>query len=102
MQSRNDLKLSLKSLEKCNDPVALTRIELVDAELDQREFHLNEYKSKVISLLLDLDKSQIATEYIRDGNRLRIDPTEALQLCLKLKSCELVEEAKKSLNYQSL
>ena len=92
---KNDLRLSLKSLEKCNDPVALTRIELIDAELDQREFHLSEYKSKLISLLLDLDKSEIAAEYIKDGNRLRIDQTEALQLCVKLNSCELFEEAKK-------
>ncbi|AKB57703.1 hypothetical protein [Methanosarcina barkeri] len=92
---KNDLKLALKSLETCNDPVALTRIELIDAELDQREFHLSEYKSKLISLLLDLDKSEIAVEYIRDGNRLRIDQTEALQLCIKLKSCGLYEEAKK-------
>ena len=91
---RNDLKLALKSLETCNDPIALTRIELAYAELDQREFHLQS-KSKLISLLLDLDKSQIAIENIRDGNRLRIDPTEALQLCLKLKSCGLFEEAKK-------
>lgn len=92
---KNDLKLALKSLETCNDPVALTRIELIDAELDQREFHLSEYKSRLISLLLDLDKSEIAAEYIRDGNRLRIDQTEALQLCVKLKSCGLFEEAKK-------
>ena len=92
---KNDLRLALKSLEKCNDPVALTRIELIDAELDQREFHLSDYKSKLISLLLDLGKSEIAAEYIRDGNRLRIDQTEALQLCIKLKSCGLFEEAKK-------
>lgn len=92
---KNDLKFALKSLEKCNDPVALTRIELIETELDQREFHLSEYKSKLISLLLDLDKSEIAAEYIRDGNKLRIDQTEALQLCIKLKSCGLFEEAKK-------
>jgi len=91
---RNNLKLALKSLETCNDPIALTRIELAYAELDQREFHLQS-KSKLISLLLDLDKNKIAIENIRDGNRLRIDPTEALQLCLKLKSCGLFEEAKK-------
>lgn len=92
---KNDLKLALKSLEICNDPVALTRIELIDAELDQREFHLSEYTGKLISLLLDLDKGEIAAEYIRDGNRLLIDQTEALQLCIKLKSCGLFEEAKK-------
>jgi hypothetical protein len=92
---KNDLKLALRSLEICNDPVALTRIELIDAELDQREFHLSEYTSKLISLLLDLGKGEIAAEYIRDGNRLRIDQIEALQLCIKLKSCGLFEEAKK-------
>ncbi len=92
---KNDLKLVLKSLEMCNDPVALTRIELIDAELDQREFHLSECTSKIISLLLDLDKSEIAIEYIRNGNRLRIDQIEALKLCKKLKSCGLFEESKK-------
>lgn len=91
---RNDLKLALKSLETCYDPIALTRIELAYAELDQREFHLQS-KSKLISLLLDLDKSQIAIENIRDGNKLHIDQTEGLHLCLKLKSCGLFEEAKK-------
>lgn len=91
---RNDLKLALKSLETCYDPIALTRIELAYAELDQREFHLQS-KSKLISLFLDLDKSQIAIENIRDGNKLRIDQTEGLHLCLKLKSCGLFEEAKK-------
>ena len=59
---KNDLKLALKSLEICNDPVALTRIELIDAELDQREFHLSKYTSKFISLLFDLGKSEIAVE----------------------------------------
>jgi hypothetical protein len=92
---KSDLKLALKSLEICTDPVALTRIELIDAELDQREFHLGDYKSKLISLLFDLGKSEIAVEYLRDGNRLRIDSTEALRLCLKLKSSGLSEEAQR-------
>lgn len=92
---KNDLKLVFKSLEICNDPVALTRIELIDAELDQREFHLSECTSKIISLLLDLDKDEIAVEYIRNGNRLRINQIEALKLCIKLKSCGLYEESRK-------
>lgn len=92
---KNDLKLALKSLEICNDPVALTRIELIDAELNQREFHLSEYRSKLISLLLDLDKGEIAAEYIRDGNRLRINQIEALKLCIKLKHSGLSKEAQR-------
>ena len=90
---KTDIKFALKSAAICQDHVALTRLILISSEIEEREVNLN-IKS-IISLLFKLNKKQKALEYIRDGNRLRIEPKDALDLIPELISAGLNEEAKK-------
>lgn len=89
-----DIGLAMRSVAACEDPVAFTRLVLAGAEITQRKFHLE--SAPIVSLLLDLDKKQTAIEqHIRDGNRLRIDATEALRVSLKLKGAGMDKEAER-------
>jgi AAA domain len=91
---QTDIRLALRSAKVCQDPVALSRLILAGAEMALRAFHL-ERTASIIPLLLSLDEKQIAVEYIRDGNRLRISSKAALRISLDLKNMGLDEEAKR-------
>lgn len=88
-----DINFTLESAAICQDPVALTKLLLINSEIAEREFNLD--KKSVISILFNLNEKQLALEYIRDGNRLRIKPKDALELIPKFVSAGLNEESKK-------
>nr|QNO45077.1 hypothetical protein MGFAJANB_00007 [Methanosarcinales archaeon ANME-2c ERB4]QNO50359.1 hypothetical protein DDJHKDJF_00007 [Methanosarcinales archaeon ANME-2c ERB4] len=88
-----DIGLAMRSVATRKDPVAFTRLVLAGAEITERGFYIE--SASIIPLLLDLDKKQIAIEYVRDGNRFRIDTTEALRVSLKLKDVGMIEEARR-------
>lgn len=88
-----DIGLAMRSVAACEDPVAFTRLVLAGAEINERGFYIE--SASIVPLLLDLDKKQIAIEHVRDGNRLRIDATEALRVSLKLKDAGMIEEARR-------
>lgn len=90
---KTDIKFALKSAAICQDHVALTRLILISSEIEEREVNLN-IKS-IITLLFKLNKKQMALGYIRDGNKLRIEPKDALELIPELINVGLKEEAKK-------
>ena len=88
-----DIGLAMRSAAACEDPVAFTRLVLAGAEINERGVYIE--SASIVPLLLDLDKKQIAIEHVRDGNRLRIDATEALRVSLKLKDAGMIEEARR-------
>ena len=90
---KTDIQLALKSAVIQEDAVALTRLILIGSEIAQREFNLE--NTSIIPLLIDLDKNELAIEYVRDGNRLRINTKEALRISVKLRSLGFTEEARK-------
>lgn len=90
---RADIRLAMRSAFACKDLVAFSRILLIATEIDDRGSYLEDVS--IIPLLLSVGDKQIAIEYIRDGNRLRINSKDALKLCSKLISFDLTEEAKR-------
>jgi hypothetical protein len=88
-----DIRLAMTSAIACKDLVAFCRILLISAEIDDRASYLENVK--IIPLLLAIDEAQIAIEYMRDGNRLRIEPMDALKLCGELISVGKREEARR-------
>ena len=87
-----DIKLALRSAEASRDPVGLTRLLLAGAELAQRRFHME--NAALIDLLAELN-APVASDHVRDGYRLRVDPTTALQTSVKLKKAGWAAEAER-------
>jgi len=87
-----DINLALRSAAKLQDPVALARLSLARAEIDMRYNHLEDVL--FVPLLLDLDQSDIAFEYARDGNRLRVKESDALYISSSLLNHGLIDEAR--------
>ncbi len=88
---RTDVQLALRSAVVQRDPVALARLLLTAAEMDQRASHLE--RTSYVSLLLSLEEGQIVAEHVRDGYQLRIDAKTALDISYDLKSRGFEEEA---------
>ena len=88
-----DIGLALRSAAMLEDAAALTRLVLASAEIAQRGSRLK--GSTLVPLLLDVGEDRIALEYVRDGNRLRIDSVSALRISVDLKSVGLIEEARR-------
>ncbi len=83
-----DIRLALRTLAHPSqpNPVVLTRLVLAGAEAGRASYHLDGQLGTVspARLLLQLGLSDEALEYARDGNRLRISPRAALDLCQPL------------------
>jgi hypothetical protein len=88
-----DVRLAMRSAITCKDLVAFSRILLVATEIDDRASYLG--NASFVPLLLSIGEKQLAIEYLRDGNRLRIKPMDALKLCPELASLGMLEEAKR-------
>ena len=88
-----DIKRTLQSAAARKDPVALTSLVLASTEIAQRELSLE--SSSLVLLLLHLGEKHTATEHVRDGNRLHINVTAALRICLHLESVGLNKEARR-------
>ncbi|MFA0834927.1 MAG: ATP-binding protein [Methanobacterium formicicum] len=89
---QSDIKLSLKSVALCNDPIALTRLLLAGAEITQRESNFD--KLTFISLLIDLKEKDVI-KYIYNNNELLIDRKDAFEMSVKLKENRMSDESKK-------
>jgi hypothetical protein len=88
----SDIRLALRSAAAREDVVALTRLNLAAAEMEQRRFHLNDLP--LADLLLSIGDTDIAIEHVRDGNALRVSQTAALRLSLRLARRNLQTEAR--------
>ena len=88
-----DIKMLLQSAARLQDPVILTRALLLGAEFADRASHLQD--ADLSSLLLDIDRPQVAIEHVRDGNQLRIEPKLALSFSLQILKTKYREEARR-------
>jgi len=85
-----DAKLAIRSAGMLQDPLALVRLTLVSATLEQQEHILNyEFADR----LLDLGDTSKALDYIRDGQALRVSDARALRLSSRLAEMGLRREA---------
>lgn len=75
---KRDAQLALGSALESRDIPALSRLIFCGAEAESREWHLE--MSPYLDLLVDLGHQQAVTEYVRDGNRLRVKNDVALSL----------------------
>jgi hypothetical protein len=86
-----DIRLALRSVAALQDPVALTRLNFVTAEMSQRNQNLDNLP--LVELLLSIGKREVAVEHVRDGNRLRVTQSVALHLTRKFLAHGLDSEA---------
>lgn len=86
-----DLRLASRSAGETDDPLALVRLTLVAAALEQRGFFLSDYA--LPERLLDVGAARLAVEAARDGDRLRVGPIEALRLAPRFLVAGLAREA---------
>lgn len=73
---RTDIILALRAADRRRDVVSLVRILLSDAEMAQRE--ANTERLSLAPVLLSLGEEHAALEHLRDGQRLRVPPENAL------------------------
>jgi len=85
-----DAKLAIRSAGMLEDPLALVRLTLVSATLEQQEHILESYD--FADRLLDLGDTAKALDYIRDGQALRVDDPHALRLSSRLAEMGLMRE----------
>ena len=90
---QTDLGLAYQAIGAKKDFIALTRMTLLKAEMNQREFHLNDIS--FIPILLAIGEKLTALEHVRDGNRLRLKAEDVLPISVILKRVGLLEEAKR-------
>ncbi|RLI83962.1 MAG: hypothetical protein DRP01_08695, partial [Archaeoglobales archaeon] len=90
---QTDARLALQAAGRCKDVVALARLTLVGAALDQRAWTLKDCPFP--DLLLEAGKAALATEHLRDGNRLRVEEEQALRLSTRLLESGLGREARR-------
>jgi energy-coupling factor transporter ATP-binding protein EcfA2 len=88
-----DIRLAMSSVLNREDPVALERLLLIGAEIQERRSYLEE--TPYLPLLLGLHEIRMAVEQIRDGNRLRANTASALRACLNFKSAGLLDESQR-------
>jgi hypothetical protein len=85
-----DAKLAIRSAGVIEDPLALLRLTLVSAALEQQEFVLERYE--FANRLLDLGDTPKALKHIRDGEALRVEDEHALRLSSRLAEMGMVRE----------
>jgi hypothetical protein len=86
-----DIRLAFKAAGKCRDIIGLLQLTLASAAVDQRTDELEDLPE----LLLKVSKFTEAIEHLRDGNRLRSNPEQALRLSLLLHEAGLLNEGKR-------
>ena len=88
-----DILLALHSAVRHGDQVALVRLLLIGAELNQRDFYLD--KPTIVSTLLGLRRESIALEYLRNGNQLLVEADAALESVIQLEKIGQTTESKR-------
>ena len=91
---RTDIQLALKVAAALRDAVAITRLLLIGAEVEQRDFFLEDV-SFVHLLQPDEQRIPMIVAYMRDGNRLRAKPTSAMHTSMRLKAAGAFKEAER-------
>ena len=90
---RADLIGVLRMVAEAGDVVALVRLLLAGYELEQRQDFLDHIpKQNLVSLVVALGEHDAAIEHLRDGDRLRVDETTALQASIRLAASGFYEE----------
>jgi hypothetical protein len=90
---QTDARLALQAAGRCRNVVALANLTLVGAALEQRAQILENIP--LAGLLLSVGEVERATNFIRDGNRLRVNPREALKLSVELFKAGLESEGRR-------
>jgi len=85
-----DARLAIRSAGMLEDPLALVRLTLVSATLEQQEHILENYE--FAERLLDLGNPSKALDFIRDGQALRVSDAYALRLSSRLAEIGMVRE----------
>ena len=87
---QTDVRLAIQAAGMREDVVALARLTLVGASLEQRAWTLE--KRLLPDLLIGVGETARAVEHLRDGNRLRVEAEQALRLSSRLADTGLVRE----------
>lgn len=90
---RQDIHWAMESAAERQDPIAVTRLVLADAEFAQRADYLEE--KAVIPLFLLLDEPAAATERLHDGRRLLVEQAVGLEMGTLLQRGGLETEARR-------
>ena len=90
---QTDARLALQAAGMCRDVVALARLTLVGAALEQRAWTLED--RSLPDLLLKAGEAVRAAEHLRDGNRLRVGAEQALRLSTHLIEAGLEREGRR-------
>lgn len=85
-----DVRLAIRSAGILQDSLALVRLTLVAAALDQQKFILKDFA--LADRLLDLGDVLQALELVRDGDALRVEEEHALYLSVRLAEMGIVRE----------
>jgi len=87
---QTDARLALQAAGACEDVMALARLTLIGASLEQRAWTLE--KRLLPDLLIEVGETARAVEHLRDGNRLRVEAEQALRLSTCLADVGLERE----------
>lgn len=87
---QTDVRLAIQAAGTCEDIVALARLTLVGASLEQRAWTLE--NRLLPDLLIEVGDAIRAVEHLRDGNRLRVEAEQALRLSTRLADAGLERE----------
>lgn len=87
---QTDVRLAIQAAAECEDVVALARLTLMGASLEQRAWTLE--KCRLPDLLIQVGEAVRAVEHLRDGNRLRVEAEQALRLSTRLTDAGLERE----------
>ena len=88
---QTDIRLALKSAGKCKDTISLERLTLIGAAIHQRIGVIEEYS--LSDLLIRCGKPELAANHVREGNRLRVNPEQALAISAELFNAGLKRES---------
>lgn len=90
---QTDARLALQAAGVCRDVVALARLTLTGAALEQRSWTLKD--CSLPDLLLEAGEAVRAAEHLRDGNRLRVGAEQALRVSARLSEAGLEREGRR-------
>ncbi len=88
-----DIRLALRSVAVCHDPVALARIVLSGSEMSQRKYNLED--KSFVPLIIDIEGGPKGAEHVRAGNQLLVDAQTALEASAQLSALGMQEEARR-------
>ena len=90
---REDIQQALMSASVRQDVVALIRLGLIGTELNQRGEYLEDVS--LVRQLLKLDERDLAVEYVRNGNHLRVDANTAFEAVEGMALLRMMAEARR-------